>query len=440
MTVRVMALKSGVTAEDHRFALAADMVPAGVLDARSGVLPAGGASTPADLQSVSALQALITPFQAFIDGTSASMQSGYRFTSDASVTLTFDAGDGANPRIDLVVAQVRDSAYDTSGTQTGTVEIVKGTPAGTPAAPAVPASSIPLWQVLVPANASGANAINFTTARTDRRFYTAARGGVFPVASDTERNAITSPYSGMAVWRTDSKQVQVYDGAAWQTFNPAPTGAVAPILITSSRSFASSEVTGARALRIMVWGAGGGSGGTAATASGQSAAGGGGGGASYSESVLTVASITFPVSVTVGTGGAGGAAGANSGSTGGASSFGTLVTANGGFGGGGGVASNQVGLINSGTSGGAAGTGQIALAGGDANLRYRVAASFAISGSGGPAAGRGGTYQAAKGFTTGGTAGNFPGGGAAGAMGGNAAAAQAGAAGANGLVIVERIY
>lgn len=233
MTVRVMAQKSGVTAEDHRFALQADLVPAGALTARSGVFPNGTA--PADLVSVSALQAKVTPFQAFVDGTSNALQAGYRFTSDADVTLTFGVGNGTNPRIDLVVARIRDDPYDASGSQTGTVEIVAGTPAGSPVAPAVPASSLPLWEVLVPANASGGNPINFSTARTDRRVYTGGLGSPFAVASAAERNAVTSPYAGMAVYRTDLKWVERYDGTGWRVEGVAQVAAFADLatLITS---------------------------------------------------------------------------------------------------------------------------------------------------------------------------------------------------------------
>lgn len=233
MTVRVMAQKSGVTAEDHRFALQADLVPAGALTARSGVFPNGTA--PADLVSVSALQAKVTPFQAFVDGTSNALQAGYRFTSDADVTLTFGVGNGTNPRIDLVVARIRDDPYDASGVQTGVVEIVAGTPAGSPVAPAVPASSLPLWQVLVPANASGGNPIVFSSARTDRRLYTGPLGAPFAVASAAERNAVASPYAGMAVYRTDLKWVERYDGTGWRVEGVAQVTAFANLatLITS---------------------------------------------------------------------------------------------------------------------------------------------------------------------------------------------------------------
>lgn len=209
-----MALKSGVTAEDHRFALQADIASAGDLRARTGLFPNG--ANPANLVSVGALQAKVTPFQAFVAGTSATTQSGYRVTSDADVTLTFDAGAGTNPRIDLVVLRVRDDPYDATGFQAGTVEIIFGIPAISPTAPSIPPSCLPLWQVPIPANASSGNPIDFTGTRVDRRVYTAAAGGIIPVASAAERDGVVTPHVGMQVWRTDRKWVEAHDGIAWR--------------------------------------------------------------------------------------------------------------------------------------------------------------------------------------------------------------------------------
>lgn len=69
-------------------------------------------------------------------------------------------------RIDLVVLRVRDIANDgTSGevTDTDAFEIVAGTPAASPVAPAIPNNSIPLAEILIPA----ASAV--VTTITDRR-------------------------------------------------------------------------------------------------------------------------------------------------------------------------------------------------------------------------------------------------------------------------------
>ena len=212
--VRVMALKSGITAATQRFALQSDMEPAGADIARSGLFPATGYQ-PADLVQVTALQAKVTPFQAFIAGDSTT-QPGYQVTVDEDTILTFDPGSGSDPRVDLVVLRVRDDPYDASGTQSGSLDVVAGTPAPSPLAPAVPDVAVPLWEVAVAGAVTGAVGIDFAGARTDRRYFTASSGGHFTVYSQVERDAIVAPYDGMPIWRADRNWTEVYDGTAWR--------------------------------------------------------------------------------------------------------------------------------------------------------------------------------------------------------------------------------
>lgn len=216
----VVAQQSSVdTAKRVRLGLQADMAPASALRTRTGLVPSPGA---ADLVGVSAMVAKVTPFIAHIAGTSTSDQGGYRVISTADVNVTFGAGSGSNPRIDLVVCRIRDNPEDSSGVQTGVVEVVAGTASGTPVAPATPASSIALWAQPIPAAADGAHPINFGGTRVDVRPYTAGLGGTFPVRSITERNAVANPHLGMTVHRTDADWHEFYDGTAWRVLGVAP--------------------------------------------------------------------------------------------------------------------------------------------------------------------------------------------------------------------------
>ena len=227
--VRVMALTSGISADSQRYAYQADLEPAGADLVRPGLLASGAAM--ADLVKVTALQAKITPFQAFVSGAGPT-QPGYIVTNDEDTYLTFGAGSGTDPRIDLVVVRVRDDVHDGSGVQAGTVEVLAGTPAPSPVAPAVPTTAIPLWQVLVPGSVTGAVGLDFATARTDRRPWTTAIGGILPVASEADRNAVANPYEGMAVWRTDTKWREVHDGTYWRVKGPiaVPNTAALPLV------------------------------------------------------------------------------------------------------------------------------------------------------------------------------------------------------------------
>jgi len=103
--------------------------------------------------------------QCLINGTQNSTSQGsYHGLNDASVNLAIAASDATNPRIDIVVAQVRDAAY--SGANNDFIlAVVTGTPAGSPAAPATPANAIVLAQIAVAANATTIVSGNITDKR-----------------------------------------------------------------------------------------------------------------------------------------------------------------------------------------------------------------------------------------------------------------------------------
>ena len=55
--------------------------------------------------------------------------------------------------------------------------------------------------------------------------YSVALGGILPVASQAERDALSGIYNGLAVWRQDLKQIEIYDGAAFRnTAGPVKIG------------------------------------------------------------------------------------------------------------------------------------------------------------------------------------------------------------------------
>jgi hypothetical protein len=87
---------------------------------------------------------------AFIAGTNASDQGCYFVENDATANVTIATADGTNPRIDVIVARVRDAAY--SGADNDLLlTVVQGTPAASPAVPSLPDDCIALAQVSVPA-------------------------------------------------------------------------------------------------------------------------------------------------------------------------------------------------------------------------------------------------------------------------------------------------
>jgi hypothetical protein len=101
-----------------------------------------------------------------IIGTTQANMGAYTFYNDATATLTVTTADPTNPRIDRVVVTVRD-AYYTGAFNDVIFQVLAGTPAGSPTAPAIPANSISLATIAVGAAVTQINTANITDTRTD---------------------------------------------------------------------------------------------------------------------------------------------------------------------------------------------------------------------------------------------------------------------------------
>ena len=101
---------------------------------------------------------------AAIVGTTQANMGTYVAYNDAQVTLTITTADPTNPRIDLVCMTVNDSYYSGS-TNNVTLQVIAGTPAGSPIAPTLPDNSISLATVAVAAGALSITSGNITDTR-----------------------------------------------------------------------------------------------------------------------------------------------------------------------------------------------------------------------------------------------------------------------------------
>ncbi len=115
--------------------------------------------------SPAGMSVLVASGWAAIVGTTQSNMGAYVAYNDASVTLTITTADPTNPRIDLVCMTVNDSYY-TGSTNNVILQVVAGTPAGSPVAPSLPANSISLATVAVGAAVTQINTGNITDTRT----------------------------------------------------------------------------------------------------------------------------------------------------------------------------------------------------------------------------------------------------------------------------------
>lgn len=216
MTVRVLTM-DGVTQEDHRQTLGAFMGPgSGALNHRQGIVYYPGA---ADLSTVSAMVAAITPCLAFVEGTSDALQGAYPVAVDQAVNITFDDGEAAVTRTDRVILQIQDDPYDSSGQTRGRVIYWKGQAGG--AATALPDSSLLLWEVDVPAGASaGGGGINFAAQRDDQRTWCATALRI-PVNDQAERDALPD-VPGLEVTRLDTGSVEQRWSGSWRIISANP--------------------------------------------------------------------------------------------------------------------------------------------------------------------------------------------------------------------------
>lgn len=102
---------------------------------------------------------------AWIRGTENANQGAYHVYNDATVNLSVATADATNPRVDLVIIRVQDAFYS-GATRTASVAIVTGTPAANPADPTLPANSLVLARIYVPANAAQVINVTETTANS----------------------------------------------------------------------------------------------------------------------------------------------------------------------------------------------------------------------------------------------------------------------------------
>jgi hypothetical protein len=115
-------------------------------------------NTPAGLSVV------VASGWAAIVGTVQSNMGTYVAYNDASVVLSLNTANPTNPRVDLVCVTVND-AYYTGALDNVTIQVIAGTPAGSPVAPALPANSISLATVAVGAGATAITNANITDTR-----------------------------------------------------------------------------------------------------------------------------------------------------------------------------------------------------------------------------------------------------------------------------------
>lgn len=219
--------------------LSSGAASASSMRARGGVNPALGAFYVVTQNGSPNMSVNVGSGHALVPGSLSDVQGVYSCQNTATVNKTIAASDPSLPRIDIVVLKVEDSVYS-GAANTWSIAVVTGTAASSPAVPTTPANSLVLAQIAV-----GAGVTTIVNANiTDVRFLLVASGGVLPVRSKTERDALFDVYDGYSVWRQDIDMLNFYTGSTWRFFGLPSTNAVATSQTTTSTSYVDLATTG----------------------------------------------------------------------------------------------------------------------------------------------------------------------------------------------------
>lgn len=151
----------------------------------------------------------VTPGAGVIYDTTYSSQGAYPFEIPSAVTATMPARPGSGlSRIDLIVARIYDVDISVGSASEVKIEIVAGTAASSPTAPSVPPLSLVLAALTVPNTGS-----IVVTANTTRAV---AAGGILPVATTAERDALPNPWNGLTVADEQTGLLEYRMGADWK--------------------------------------------------------------------------------------------------------------------------------------------------------------------------------------------------------------------------------
>jgi hypothetical protein len=156
-----------------------------------------------------------------VKNTFAAASGDYKFANDATIGFTSAASSPTLNRYDIYGFQVKDNFYDSSGLNTIVPVVLQGAnSAGTPSDPASPNSFIPVARGVINATATSPTLQSMIGT-------TVSDGGVLTIASVTVRDAISTPWTGLNIARTDRGWSEWYTGAGWHVDGIAVCSSVA---------------------------------------------------------------------------------------------------------------------------------------------------------------------------------------------------------------------
>jgi hypothetical protein len=134
----------------------------------------------------------------------------YHLFNDGTVNVAVTTAHATLPRRDLVVLRVRDQEQ-TGASNDAAIVVLAGTPAASPADPAIPADGSYLVLARIAVGAAVTTIVNANL--TDLRPFAAALGAPRICTSATRPS---TPNQGDTIWETDTKTLLAYSGTAWE--------------------------------------------------------------------------------------------------------------------------------------------------------------------------------------------------------------------------------
>lgn len=211
LAINASAGSPSYSARQFRNALAGmkgwDGVP---LAGRQGIRPMGG--TAANVVTLSGSTITINLHAGEITPGWAAVTGTYDVALTVVETQSLTPADGTNPRKDIVIGRVYDHDESASGLRLYRSEYIAGLAGPTPSEPSVPQGAIRLATIDVPQTGGGSPVV------TNNYLMSAASGGVLPVRTQAERDALVTPYNGQTVHRMDKGWQEHHDGTAWRVY------------------------------------------------------------------------------------------------------------------------------------------------------------------------------------------------------------------------------
>lgn len=188
----------------HQITADALQNPSLTFGAREGCFPA---RMPA-FSNPSSWNVTVGPCSGITTNDFAASVGDYKWCNPSNAAVVLTASSGTLNRIDYIGLQVKDNFLDSSGLNSATIAVVQGTSvSGVASPPAVPNSFIPLLQAGVPAGSA-------TPTLTSVVVRTGSGGIVLPVANAADRSTLPTTFDGLTIWRIDRQWLEVYSVAS----------------------------------------------------------------------------------------------------------------------------------------------------------------------------------------------------------------------------------